>query len=327
MMSDIARELRANAGVADYEECIQGIETWTRRKSELDSSGVLPHRSTIFDIASGAKRGTELMGGEIWGGGYLEFKFEGRDKHLFEIAVSDEDEDSINGFYVTASTIRPLPLGTYSLNLFDRADHFVACDYWPDEMSPWTITVTAPSGTLHEAFFDPVELKNPSDGVGVRYSPKTSFTLPDKTSVTLDYLYYTPGIVKMGTTPHNALDGYELDIIELDGKVSSTFAFGGTRDTSAAHEWATCAQPWHDDDELMLRIRKAGTGSGSASTITPCPTYTPTPTPTEMPAHTPTPAATPTPKPSPTAKPTATPMLKPSPTATPTATPTPGRGG
>ena len=146
------------------------------------------------------------------------------------------------------------------------------CGYdpeWAKNKQERAITAIAPEGTLHEAFFDPVALTNPSDGVGVRYNPKTSFTLPDKTSVTLDYLYYTTGIVKIGTTPHNALSGYEMDIIELDGKVSSTFAFDGSGSTSSPHEWATCAQPWDAGDKLMLRIRKAGIGSASA--ITPCP--------------------------------------------------------
>ena len=313
LISDLNTELRKSDNIERYRECLQD-RSRSRREQTAAASASRPTPTPIdHRLTSGQPAGTSLMKGRFSGDdGYHEFSFSGPDKFLVRAQIEDEDDDSATGFDLNIEMTRPVPAGIYELSARARPYSWLECEFdSADDYIDWTITVTAPSGTLHEAFFDPVELKNPSDGVGVRYSPKTSFTLPDKTSVTLDYLYYTPGIVKMGTTPHNALDGYELDIIELDGKVSSTFAFGGTRDTSAAHEWATCAQPWHDDDELMLRIRKAGTGSGSASTITPCPTYTPTPT--EIPAHTPTPTATPKPAPSPTATPTATPM--------------PGRGG
>ena len=208
---------------------------------------------------------------------------------LFVSEIVDDDKVPSNYWESIWTNSRPIPKGTYSsyfgsvryldqlrndpcfdLTGISSTEQLIAIQPQTSK-TKWRITVTAPEGTIHEAFFDPVALTDPSDGIGVRYNPKTSFTLPDQTSVTLDYLYYALGVVKTGTTPHNSLFGYEMDIIELDGKVSSTFAFGGSGSTSAPHEWATCVHPWEADDKLMLRIRKTGTGSASASAVTPCP--------------------------------------------------------
>ena len=63
-----------------------------------------------------------------------------------------------------------------------------------------------------------------------------------------------------------------MDIIEMDGKVSSTFVFGGSGSTTSPHEWATCVKPWESGDTLMLRIREANTGGAyGRSDATPAP--------------------------------------------------------
>ena len=57
-------------------------------------------------------------------------------------------------FKETFTTARPLPGGEYSINRREVWSPFLLCDYVLD--NDWTITVTAPGGTLHEMFFDPV---------------------------------------------------------------------------------------------------------------------------------------------------------------------------
>ena len=270
----IESDLQQNASVPHYKMCLQWKTEWEEReKPARKARGAWPPPDKNTTLGSGLPSGTSLVPTCGYGGAiaYHEVLITGEDKEFFQAMIID-DGDPENGYSVARTTNRPLPTGEYKVRSIVRNYIFVGCGYRdPEAFIPWTITVTAPQGTLHEAFFDPVALTNPSDGIGVRYNPKTSFTLPDQTSVTLDYLYYALGVVKMGTTPHNSLFGYEMDIIELDGKVSSTFAFGGSGSTSAPHEWATCVQPWEADDKLMLRIRKTGTGSASASAVTPCP--------------------------------------------------------
>ena len=304
-LAEIRKKIAAvNKQIADYylpergRLCTQiALGTDRIRKAWAELGVATSH----FSMRSGAPAGTEFSRGHGFsqgeGGKWRTHEYlNGPLGHVF--VSEDVEDDDGNRLHVRWINNRPVPAGVYTHNYkrVQQLDYYrtlpcadlsgitsieqVKAGDTSKSSRNWTITVTAPEGTLHEAFFDPVALTDPSDGIGVRHNPKTSFTLPDKTSVTLDYLYYAPGIVKMGTTPHNALSGYEMDIIELDGKVSSTFAFGGSGSTSSPHEWATCVQPWEADDKLMLRIRKTGTGSASALAVTPCPTYTPTPTPT-----------------------------------------------
>ena len=252
-----------------------------------------------FSMPSGSATGTEFhvkkSAGSIISNDYPSFHIVGETAGLFEFEITDDDETAGNGYSVSWFNKRPIPAGVYSylytsvrslaalkddpctdVSEFKNEGELIAS--LPQPRKEWIITVTAPNGPLYEAFFDPVTLTAPSDSVGMRYNPNTSFTLPDKTSITLDYLYYASGIVKMGTTPHNALHGYEIDIIEMDGKVSSIFAFGGSGSTSAPHEWATCVQPWDAGDTLMLRIRAARAGSREGIPIQPCSTCRSVPT-------------------------------------------------
>ena len=314
LIEELEIELSLGEGKLGYEECV----TNKYILEALFDAGVYSREPYLIEttIPSGAKKHTIVDRLRDWksrNGHYADLATSGADHGLIRWFVEDDDDDPATGFDGALKSTRPLPAGEYRFRSNVRLPVWVACDYNPygDGEHNWIVTAAPPEGTLHEAFFDPAALTAPSDGVGVRYSPRTSFTLSDKTSVTLDYLYYAPGIVKMGTTPHDALSGYEMDIIELDGKVSSTFAFGGSGSTSSPHEWATCVQPWDVGDTLMLRIRKTGTGSASASAVTPCPTYTPTPT------------DTPTPEPEPTAMQTPSSTPVPEPTETPTPSPAP----
>ena len=123
----------------------------------------------------------------------------------------------------------------------------------------WTVTVTAPSNTLHEFFFDPVTV---GSAVGADSSngvlKPTSFTSTDGGPATIESMSYDSGRVRVKVVPWEALSGV-LDVIELDGTVSTSL-----RVTSSAVDvgnntftWSVPSQPWEDGDRLMVRIRRA----------------------------------------------------------------------
>ena len=67
---------------------------------------------------------------------------------------------------------RPLPAGTYEIRRREYPDAYKACGYAPDwAFTDFVVTVTAPPGTVHEAFFDPA-----TTTAGVGYSAGSATT-------------------------------------------------------------------------------------------------------------------------------------------------------
>ena len=88
------------------------------------------------------------------------------------------------------------------------------------------MTVNAPEGTLHEAFFDPV-----TDGTAVAADDSNgvlkpaAFTDANGASATLERIAWEPevgesGTVKLQVNPPTGLTGQEVNFIALDGSVS-----------------------------------------------------------------------------------------------------------
>ena len=193
----------------------------------------------------------------------------------------------------------------------------------PKRLKEWrdtTITVTAPDGTLHEAFFDPAAMGN---GAGADKDngvlKPTAFSLSDGSSVSLRSVSWQPSAVEIRLEPHTPLAGYHADFIALDGSVALRLDFDDASETgegnSRALSWPVCVQPWQAGDLLMLRLsespadlagvtRDSGcaalatatsaldTPTAVPATATPdAPTATPAPdTPTPIPTAAPTPA-------------------------------------
>ena len=124
--------------------------------------------------------------------------------------------------------------------------------------SVWDVTVTAPAGTLHEAFFDPVTVGTAvkADGSNGVLKP-TSFTV-GSTSTELTSLEWASNQVVLTLGTHVSLSGQVLDFIALDGSVSlSLSATDATLDSTAGtYSWPMTTEPWESGDKLMLRIRK-----------------------------------------------------------------------
>ena len=150
---------------------------------------------------------------------------------------------------------RPLPAGEYRFDLKEPRPRYAICNFVIS--NEWTVTATAPDGTLHEAFFDPV-----TDGGAVAADSANgvlepaSFTDAGATT-TIERIEWEAGTATMKLTPHTALAGRVVDFIELDGKVSlSLIVDEATVDTANnTLSWSVSPQPWDDGDKLMVRIR------------------------------------------------------------------------
>ena len=314
-ISEMAAMLKKGDGIKGYERCIRSKLLHEKYNRET------PFVPLQFEktLASGSAAGTRVLwrkdtDGELQ---YIRYWLSGRDASHFQSPNVDDDTNPSNGYYYTLSTTRPLPAGSYTVRHNMQHYRDIPCNFVPDDAYLlFEVTVTAATGTVHEAFFDPAA----ASGGAVGFSSSVGTTTPATftvggSSARISSLLWSNGSVVLTLSPYASLAGQTLDFIALDGSVSSTLAVSAATvdSTAGTLTWSAASQPWRAGDKLMLRIR----GSALAPTATPTPTATVTPTPT--PTHTPTPTATATP----TATPTHTPTPTPTPTATPTPTPTP----
>ena len=294
-IKDLATEFDGGDGSEAYEECVAAkymLERETRYNREQDGTDAWGRSPVEHELASGQAANTVLnrwyneglsqdQKGRAW--------VEGADAALFTYVegkqIPFEDVEGFT-FSETLMTVRPLPAGEYTFKAMSVWGLYAACDYAID--LGWTVTVTAPSGTLHEMFFDPVTVgtavaADASNGV---LKPKT-FTGASGASATISRIAYEPAVagsgksaqVKIGVTPAGALSGQLIDFIGLDGTVSLTLnVASATADSKAGTlTWPVASQPWKAGDKLMVRVRptppkpvrpsglKAASGDGSVT--------------------------------------------------------------
>ena len=286
-----ALEAEANkGGTPEYRECVEasyGYENILRYRAEFD--GPFPIIRQTNDIGSGLPAGTlvhdivdryapsETNVGLTW--------FKGPDKDL----VTDMNVD-FSPWYDEVRytrrvvTTRPLPAGEYAPNPGGTWHGGMVCARYPaiaDNYWVIELTVTAPSGTLHEAFFDPVAIGNAVGADGTNGVLKPADFVLNGTNTTISSLKWESGTATMTLDPSTSLAGHAVDFIALDGSVSLTLSFDDATQSGGTLTWSVASQPWRAGDLLMLRIR-------SANAIIPPPTATPTPTPTAAPTATPT---------------------------------------
>ena len=191
---------------------------------------------------------------------YWYFLLYGDDAVYFDTSVVDADDNPENGYDGSTRTVRPLPAGQYALEEARQLEVMVPCGYIPDERVHWTINITAPEGTLHELFLDPVTVGTTvaADGTNGVLRP-ASFTDAKGASATIGSIRYESGTVKVEVTPDDALDDHIVDFIELDGTVflSLEVADATVDSVNDTLGWTVAEQPWEDGDLLMLRIREA----------------------------------------------------------------------
>ena len=253
--------LKAGEGIEGYAACIAGkLAREQHRRANPD----WPTPTDEKTLGSGLAAGTEVYrktDRERRATDYHNYWISGDDMDLFQAARVDDDSDPKNGYDHTLETARPMPAGVYYVRYNKQHYDRIPCNYKPDDAYvAWTVTTTAPEGTLHEAFFDPVTVGSAiaADSTNGVLKPAT-FTDGNNASATLQRIAYESNTVKLKLSPHTGLANHVLDFITLDGTVSlSLDADEATVDAANnTLSWPVTHQPWKDGDKLMLRIREA----------------------------------------------------------------------
>ena len=299
-ISAVTTELNGGDGSEAYKECVEAkyrLERRDRYWQELDGTKSYNNSPTASELSSGQPANTGLHGrlAEGWypdqtGKGWLE----GGDAALFAVVLGEKIAFDVDGdgkitsgvdgikYTKTLTTARPLPAGEYKTVRKDVWTAFLPCNYVLS--NDWTITVTSPTGTLHEAFFDPVAIGTTigADATNGVLKPNT-FTASDSTTTTLRSVDYSGSNVRMLFSQTTGLSGKEVQLIMLDGTVGLTVPFSSaTTETVASqgtrYSWKTCSAPWAAGEKVMIRIRSAsGSTSSTPSCIGVIPTATPVP--------------------------------------------------
>ena len=268
-----------------YQDCVrenyerlQKVALWAARGDDFMS----PETFTA-EIGSGEKAGTEIIYNTrkiILGPNGWESRTEllGADAALFRIGETTKSDiatvgalNSINAqkqgiertWHVQPmETVRPLPSCFYSFTWKYHRAEYVLCA--PDVFYNHTVNVNvaAPIGTVHEALFDPVTLRQAqgrlpdvgADSSNGKLEP-AAFTDANGAAATIQRIEWAAGTVKV--SPHTGLAGHKLDFIELNGTVSLSLVVTDATVDSANDtlSWSVASQPWADGDKLMVRIR------------------------------------------------------------------------
>ena len=262
-ISEIEAMLNAGDGSIAYTGCVYGklVRPWYYQDWE-------PGPPRRVSIASAAAAGTEFGNRRDTGEQAYdtdEWYFTGERAELFEVGIRDTDDNPGNGFNNSYRTARPLVAGEYQLQLHNQIEPQKPCNFRKPHDEPghflYHVTVTAPAGTLHEAFFDPITVGTAvkADGSNGVLKP-TSFTVGG-TATELTSLEWSSNQVVLTLGTHVSLSGQVLDFIALDGNVISVplRRQRHRNSTAGTYSWSMTSQPWADGDKLMLRIRPVGT--------------------------------------------------------------------
>ena len=342
LIAELQAEVDAGDGSEEYSRCVVEKYRLNRHVEHHNAVSRYGYRTETYDhqLASGAPADTVFARGtrpfqlpdnydpadlyvndDPIGEGWLDT----RDAHLFFV-----DDKYLLG------NVRPLPRGEYRFYYHDRRAMYIPCDAYPDAWRTWrdfAVDVFAPEGTLHEAFFDPVNIDDAvgADNANGELEPM-DFEYDDREAA-IEALRWRDGQVELTLEVEDDLPdlaSHRMDFIALDGSVALRLLFEDAiefadEDDIATFVWGVCEQPWQNGDLLMLRIAASVPADGvQATNDLECLATVPEPTPEPEPTATPEPAPTATPEPAPTATPepapTATP--EPAPTATPEPAPT-----
>ncbi len=265
-IAGLKAELKAGEGIAGFHECISG-RILRERIDRADPLGPLPKSKTL---ASGLKAGSEIYRytEPFQDPTYSRVWLKGPDASLFQAVTIDDDQVPSNGYNLGFSTARPLPTGSYRVHHLLQHYSDLPCNFKPDNVYlNWTVTVTAPTGTLHEMFFDPVTVGSAvaADAANGTLKPR-AFTGAGGASASISRIAYESGQVKVGVTPDNALAGQTVDFIDLDGtgSLSLSVASATVDAVNDTLSWTVSSAPWADGDKLMVRIH-----NGTAPAPTP----------------------------------------------------------
>ena len=267
-IAEVEKEIKAGDGSEEYWECVLHKYVWegeVRYRKELLASQGEGYYHMRYDhtLASGQAAGSVIyifelrhdyiaVHGETIPSKYeAMFQLGGRDKDLFDVEYPGE-----------VSLARPLPTGEYKFYFNHTPKRFIVCDGKPEEerkRREHFVTVTAPDGTLHEAFFDPIAEGAALVADDFRGTLKPTDFSSGGSTTTIRRIGWDSNRTWMELSSATSLTGHHIDFIELDGSVGLTLDFDDATATSTddgAHAlvWGVCGQPWSAGDKLMLRI-------------------------------------------------------------------------
>ena len=248
-------------GSAEYEECVKESLAYIRGIRDREAHFGKPVTIARFDyeMASGVGRGHEItdFGTHSWPE-YDRIWLSLGDPSLFATLNVDDDTDPTNGYRNAVQTARPLPDGEYEFTLKMEPPIYAVCDFDTFQSGlTYIVTVTAPPGTLHEAFFDPATT---TEGVGYSANPSAGVLEPSlliaTTSREIRGLEWDDGKVTLTLSPYGNLVGRQFEFINLDGEVFLTLGTHvATRNRAAGTlTWDVPTAPWSAGDQLMLRV-------------------------------------------------------------------------
>ena len=189
---------------------------------------------------------------------------EGKDANLFNI-VDD---------VLLIGNARPLPASEYRFYINGVDVKHILCNAYPDRLRTYeelVVNVSAPAGTLHEAFFDPVHI---GDAVGAGGSSgvlQPEWFESEEGETVMERIVWSEGQVEMELSHATDLADYRMDFIALDGSVALRLNFDDAVETMDDYDvatlaWGVCDQPWQEGDLLMLRIAEGIPDDGIQAT-------------------------------------------------------------
>ena len=266
-------------GILGYDRCIGVVLNYKKYNRDYEAFYGTPstHNEWEKELVSGAGQGTLVSAYDVNGGlTYDKYWLTGQDSQLFMSLVVDDDEDPLTGHKNHLAIARPLPAGVYRFAHHVIGNEYMPCGFTPDTRLLWIVTITAPLGTVHEAFFDGVTIGS-AVGVDAAHGvlkPKSFPVTEGVNTPTIQKATWEAGRAVVEFEPSLPLEGHHLELIALDGSLSLRLDFDDASETiegvKRTFVWNVCNQPWVNGDLLMLRIRRSGENLTNVINDGPC---------------------------------------------------------
>ena len=198
-VAELQSEIDAGGGSEEYRTCLAGRYFLDRVYRWKVAQGKQPYRFETY-VDSGMPAGSQADKDGPWAPTASGYWLGGRDKDLFTVVTTTPAgrPDRVLHHVVTA---RPLPAGEYRMNFHVLRPDELICGGWSEfvkNTGGYWVRVTAPAGTVHEAFFDPVAIGNAVGADGSNGVLKPAAFTVGGASATITGLEWEAGVVHDG---------------------------------------------------------------------------------------------------------------------------------